>query len=138
MSTTLHLEVVTPDAMVLSLEADYVGVPGVEGEFGVLPGHIPFISALAIGGLYYKAEGKTKYVFISGGFTEVSDDKVSVLAEAAEEVGNIDSERAKSAKERAEQRLKAFEQGDPDIDAIRAEAALRRAVARLSIVEKHI
>ena len=130
---SLQLEVVTPDAVVIGCEADYVGVPGVEGEFGVLAGHIPFLSALAIGGLYYKADGVTKYVFISGGFAEISNNKVSILAEAAEEKDKIDLERAQSAKKRAEERLAAYKQGADDIDAVRAEAALVRAVSRMHV-----
>lgn len=127
---SLHLDIVTPDQLVLSKEVDYVGAPGLEGEFGVLPGHIPFISALAIGGLYYKADGKTRHVFISGGFAEVSDNKVTVLAESAEEAENIDFARAEHARKRAEERLA---KRDDDINAGRALAALSRANIRLSL-----
>lgn len=128
---SLQLDIVTPDQLVLSTNVDYVGAPGLEGEFGVLPGHIPFISALAVGGLHYNKEGKTRWVFISGGFAEVSDDKVTILAESAEESGNIDASRAEQARKRAEERL--AKKGDPDINAIRAEASLRRALVRLSL-----
>ena len=101
---SLQLEIVTPDKLVLSESVDYVGAPGIEGEFGVMAGHIPFLSALAIGGLHYKAGGKNHYVFISGGFAEVSDNKVTVLAESAEAAENIDAARAEQAKRRAEER----------------------------------
>ena len=73
----LLLEVVTPDRMVLSTEADVVVCPGVEGQFGVLVGHIPFLSALDIGEMYYKAGGKTEYLAVSGGFAEVTGEKVT-------------------------------------------------------------
>lgn len=127
---SLQLDIVTPDQLVLSKAVDYVGAPGMEGEFGILSGHIPFISALAIGGLYYKLEGKTHYVFLSGGFAEVSDNKVTILAESAEEATCIDYARAESARKRAEERLSG--RAD-DVNLIRAQAALHRAIIRLSL-----
>ena len=80
MESTLQLEIVTPDKVVVSQTVDYVGVPGIEGEFGVLPHHISLLSALAIGDLYFRVDGKTEHVFVSGGFAEVSDNKLSILA----------------------------------------------------------
>ena len=129
---SLQLEIVTPDRLVLSAPVDYVGAPGVEGEFGVMAGHIPFLSALAIGGLHYKAEGKTRYVFVSGGFAEVSDNKVTVLAESAEAAENIDYARAEQARKRAEERLNDAARAER-LDTVRAQAALQRAVCRLSL-----
>ena len=76
MESTLQLEIVTPDKVVVSQTVDYVGVPGIEGEFGVLPHHIALLSALAIGDLYFRVDGKTEHVFVSGGFAEVSDNKL--------------------------------------------------------------
>lgn len=127
---SLQLEIVTPDRLVLSEAVDYVGAPGIEGEFGVMAGHVPFLSALAIGGLYYKTGGKNHYVFISGGFAEVSGDKVTVLAESAEAAENIDTARAEQAKRRAEERLAAKAE---NINHQRANIALQRAVVRLNI-----
>lgn len=129
MSKKLLLEIVTPDRKVLSQDVDYVGAPGALGEFGVLPNHIPFLSALGIGNLYYKDAGKTHYVFVSGGFAEVSPDKVTILAEAAEKATDIDLERARKAQDRAQQRLARAQE---KIDHARAQAALRRSLARLS------
>ena len=126
----LHLEIVTPDSRVLSTEAEYVGAPGIEGQFGVMAGHIPFLSALAVGALHYKSGGKTGYVFLSGGFAEVSDNKVTVLAESAEEAESIDYARAEAARKRAEERLHA--RAD-NVNVVRAEAALQRATCRLSL-----
>jgi F-type H+-transporting ATPase subunit epsilon len=100
------LEIVTPDKMVLKEEVEYVGAPGINGEFGVLPNHIPFLSALGIGGLYYKLNDKKYYVFVAGGFAEVTPTKVTILAEVAERAEDIDLERARRAQERAEQRSK--------------------------------
>lgn len=128
--SALHLEIVTPDRLVLAVETEYVGAPGVEGEFGVLPGHVPFLSALAIGSLHYHVEGKIKYVFLSGGFAEVNNNTMTVLAESAEEAENIDFARAEEARRRAESRLS---KKTNDLNQTRAEAALHRAAQRLSL-----
>ena len=98
----LRLEIVTPDKVVLEANVDYVGAPGVDGEFGVLPGHIPLLAALSIGELYYKQGAETHWAFVAGGFAEVSDNKVSILAEAAELSSDIDVDRAQQALERAQ------------------------------------
>jgi F-type H+-transporting ATPase subunit epsilon len=127
----LLLEVVTPDRKVLSTDADVVVCPGVEGQFGVLVGHIPFLSALDIGEMYYKLGGKTEYLAVAGGFAEVSGSKVTIVAEAAEVGHKIDVERAKRAKERAEKRLAAGKTAD--VDWTRAEAALRRSMMRMKV-----
>jgi F-type H+-transporting ATPase subunit epsilon len=127
----LLLEVVTPDRLVLSTEADVVVCPGVEGQFGVLVGHIPFLSALDIGEMYYKKGGQTEYLAVSGGFAEVTGAKMTIVAEAAEKGREIDIERAKRAKERAEKRLAAGKTAD--IDWTRAEAALRRSLVRAKV-----
>jgi F-type H+-transporting ATPase subunit epsilon len=128
MAEKLLLEVVTPDRMVLSTEADVVVCPGVEGQFGVLTGHIPFLSALEIGEMYYKAGGKTQYLAVSGGFAEVTGAKVTIVAESAEMGHEIDVERARRAQERAEKRIAAGKTAD--VDWVRAEAALRRSMVR--------
>ena len=127
----LLLEVVTPDRLVLSTEAEVVVCPGVEGQFGVLPGHIPFLSALEIGEMYYKAGGKTEYLAVSGGFAEVTGEKVTIVAESAEMGREIDVERAKRAQERAEKRLAAAK--TENIDWARAEAAMRRSLMRTKV-----
>jgi F-type H+-transporting ATPase subunit epsilon len=98
--------------------------------FGVLPGHIPFLSALAVDALHYDAGEKTRYVFLSGGFAEVRDNAVTILAESAEEAENIDFARAEAARKRAEERLA---RNDDNINEIRAQAALTRAVRRLDL-----
>jgi len=130
----LLLEVVTPDRVVLSTEADVVVCPGVEGQFGVLVGHAPFLSALDIGEMYYRLGGKTEYLAVGGGFAEITGKKVTVVAEAAETGREIDVERARRAKERAERRLAAAK--TEAIDWARAEAALRRASARMKVAAR--
>ena len=128
MEKSLQLEIVTPDRLVVSQKVDYVGAPGYNGEFGILPNHIPFLTSLLVGNLYYKDGGKNHYVFVAGGFAEVSNNKVTILAEVAERAVEIDVERARKALERAEQRL---QQAQENIDYTRARAALMRAMARM-------
>jgi F-type H+-transporting ATPase subunit epsilon len=129
MASTIKLEIVTPDRLVLSEDVEYIGAPGVQGEFGVLPNHIPFLSALGTGSLYYKQDGKRFYVFVAGGFAEVSPNKVTILAEISERAEEIDIERAKRARERAEERLR---QAQDRFEHARAMAELNRALSRMT------
>lgn len=131
MESTLQLEIVTPDKVVVSQPVDYIGIPGVEGEFGILPNHVPLLSALAIGRLYFRTGDKTQNVFISGGFVEVSGNTITILAESAELAEDIDAARAQAALERAQARL---DSAADDVDMTRAQLALQRAVSRLNIV----
>jgi F-type H+-transporting ATPase subunit epsilon len=130
MEKNLQLDIVTPDNLILSRQVEYVGARAVEGDFGVLPGHVPFLSSLAVGPLYYTADGQRRSAFVGGGFVEVSGDKVIILAERAELAENIDPERALEAKKRAEKRLAHPEAG---MDTDRAQTALIRAISRLRI-----
>jgi F-type H+-transporting ATPase subunit epsilon len=130
----LLLEVVTPDRLVLSTEADVVVCPGVEGQFGVLVNHIPFLSALDIGEMYYRKGGQTEYLAVSGGFAEVTGAKVTIVAESAETGREIDLDRARRAQERAEKRLAAAK--TEEIDWTRAEAALRRSIVRAKVAAR--
>ena len=130
----LQLEIVTPDRVVLSSEAEYVSMPGAEGEFGILPGHIPFFAALKIGCMYFQRDGKTTYVCLMGGFAEIANDRVQVLADSAELASEIDINRAEAALKRAEERLEAArsqQSHQSQVNAARAEAALKRAINRL-------
>ena len=127
---TLRLEVVTPDKTVINTDAEMVICPGVEGEFGVLPHHVSLLSALKIGSLRYRVEGKDEEIFISGGFVDVNNNICSVLAESAEHASDIDTARAMAAKERAEERLARREK---DLDEVRALIALQKATMRLQI-----
>ncbi len=123
-----RLEIVTPERKVYSKDVRMVVLPGSEGEFGVLPNHAPLVSALKIGIIRVHHEGKVTKIAVSGGFVEVRDSKVTVLANAAELSDQIDVERARAAKERAEQRLAS---PGPEVDMVRAKAALQRAINRL-------
>jgi F-type H+-transporting ATPase subunit epsilon len=133
MAKNIHLEVVTPEKAVVSEEVQIVASPGALGEFGVLSGHTPFLTALKTGIVRYTdANGKEHYVFVSGGFAEALPDKVTVLAESAERRSDIDIERAKEALARAEKRL-AEDRSREDIDFARARAALERATVRIRL-----
>ena len=133
MAPNIHLEVVTPEKIVVSEEAQIVASPGSEGEFGVLSGHTPFLTSLKTGIIHYTdASGKENYVFVSGGFAEALPDKVTVLAESAEVSSDIDVTRAKEALARAEKRL-AEERTRQDIDFARARASLERATVRIRV-----
>ena len=133
MAGNIHLEVVTPEKIVVSEEAQIVASPGSEGEFGVLSGHTPFLTTLKTGMIRYTdASGKEHLVFVSGGFAEALPDKVTVLAESAEVSTDIDINRAKEAMARAEKRL-AEERSREDIDFARARASLERATVRIRV-----
>ncbi len=128
------LEVVTPQRLVVSEEVEELVAPGSEGYFGVLPGHIPFISTLKIGELFYRKGKEVRYLAVNWGYAEVRADKVIILAETAERAEEIDAPRAEAARNRALERLSRF--GDETIDFARAQAALERALARLSVALK--
>jgi F-type H+-transporting ATPase subunit epsilon len=133
MAENIRLEVVTPEKEVVNEPAQIVMAPGSLGEFGILSGHTPFMTSLNTGGIHYRDEaGKDQYVFVSGGFAEALPDKVTVLAESAEKMENIDPERAKDAMARAEKRL-AEDRAKEKVDVARAKAALERAVMRIKI-----
>ncbi len=131
--STMKLEIVTAERQVFSGDVTTVIAEGTEGQMTVLPKHAPLITMLAPGELVIRKDGDEQYMVISGGFMEVMPEKVIVLADACERSDEIDLERAAAAKQRAEERLKSL---TPDIDQSRAEAALRRSLARLRVAEK--
>jgi F-type H+-transporting ATPase subunit epsilon len=132
MAEKIKLEVVTPEKYVVDEEVEIVVAPGVIGEFGVLIGHTPFLTTLKTGTVRYTdANGKERFVFVSGGFAEALPDKVTVLAESAERRRDIDVARAKAAQQRAQDRL-AQEKAE-DIDFLRAQIALERSINRLNL-----
>ena len=136
MAETIHLEVVTPKGAIVSEDVDIVSAPGYGGDFGVLANHAPFLSTLKIGELVYKQGNASKYLMVSGGFCEVSNNKITFLVESAEAGHDIDVDRALKAKERAEKRLAEAKTQQEKINTARAEAALQRAIARIKIAEK--
>jgi F-type H+-transporting ATPase subunit epsilon len=137
MAGNIRLEIVTPEKLVVSEEAQIVAVPGSEGEFGVLVGHTPFLTTLKTGVVRYTGvDGKEYLVFVNRGFAEALPDRVTILAESAERRRDIDMERARAALERAQKRL-AEERSREGIDFVRAQAALQRALTRIRMLETH-
>jgi F-type H+-transporting ATPase subunit epsilon len=137
MAEKISLEVVTPKGAVVSEEVDIVTAPGFAGEFGVLANHAPFLSTIKIGTLTYKQGSAAEEMMVSGGFCEVSNNKITFLVESAERGHEIDVDRALLAKERAEKRLAEMVQQKEKYDRARIDAALQRAMARLRLAEKH-
>lgn len=130
---TFILEVITPEQILMKDETQFLVVPEVNGELGVLKNHAPMIAALGIGVLRYTdASGVIRKMAISGGFMEVIYNEARVLAETAEQGSEIDVLRAKASKERAERRLS---QRDENINYSRAQLSLTRAVARLKAAD---
>lgn len=129
----LTLEIITGEQLLLrEEEIDEVIAPGSVGELGILPSHAPLVTSLQAGSLRVKRAGSEDDFFISGGFLEVREDNVKVLADAAERGTEIDLERAELARQRAEDRLR----GEQTVDRIRAEASLRRSLVRLKVARR--
>jgi F-type H+-transporting ATPase subunit epsilon len=133
MPDTFQLEIVTPEKMVVKDVAEEAQIPGKNGYLGILPGHAPLITELAVGEITYRNGDATHHVAVAWGFAEVLPDKVTILAETCERPGEIDKKRAQEARQRAEDRLKS---GNPEVDYNRAEDALQRAETRLQVAEK--
>jgi F-type H+-transporting ATPase subunit epsilon len=131
--TSIELHIVTPDRGIVREQVDEVEIPGVEGYFGVLPGHTPMLAELAVGELWYRQGQEKTYLAIAYGFAEVLPERVTVLAQIAERAEEIDPARAKEAKKRAEERLRAAAR---DVDYDRARAALQKSLARLNVVSR--
>jgi F-type H+-transporting ATPase subunit epsilon len=128
-----QLEIVTPAKLLVKDVAEEAQIPALSGYLGILPGHAPLITELAVGVITYKASGATHTLSVAWGFAEVLPDKVTILAEAAERPHEIDVARAQEAKSRAEALLKS---NDPKVDYARAEDALQRAETRLSVAKE--
>jgi len=135
MGQQIRLEVVTPTGAKVNEDVDIVNAPGYGGDFGVLANHAPFLSTIKIGTLTYENGNTRESLMISGGFCEVSDNKITFLVESAEVGSEIDVERAMRAKDRAEKRLAQAAQQAEDFNRRRAEIALQRAVARLKVAK---
>lgn len=134
--TSFQLEIVTPQRLIVSDEVTELMAPGSEGYFGVLPGHIPFMTTLKIGELTYWKGKDERHLSVTWGYAEVRGDKVIVLAETAERAEEIDAERAEQARQRAERRVRDWGAGEETIDFARAQAALQRALTRLQVAAK--
>ncbi|MFZ1060446.1 MAG: F0F1 ATP synthase subunit epsilon, partial [Candidatus Rokuibacteriota bacterium] len=110
----VRFELATPNRLVVSEDVDEVVAPGLQGYFGVLPGHVPFLTSLQSGEVSYRIGRTEQYLAVSGGFAEVQGDRVTILAERAERPEEIDRERAERARQRAERRLQGKTQEEID------------------------
>jgi F-type H+-transporting ATPase subunit epsilon len=133
MPDTFQLEIVTPEKKVVDTAATEAQIPGKNGYLGVLPGHAPLITELAVGEISYRAGAEEQHLAVAWGFAEVLPDKVTILAETAERPSEIDVERARKAKARAEKELTS---GDTNVDVEQALNALHKAETRLEVAEK--
>jgi F-type H+-transporting ATPase subunit epsilon len=131
----INLDVATPERLVFSQEVDELILPGSEGYLGVRPGHTPLMVGLGVGMISWRRAGREGHMAVSLGYAEVLPNRVVVLAETAEMAHEIDVERARSAKERAEERL--ARAGDPEATFEGARAALLRAATRLNVASKN-
>ncbi len=132
---TLELDIVTPERLLVTEKVGQVNVPGIDGDMGILPNHAPIISTLRPGSLSYEMEGKVTALVVTGGFMEVADNRVIILAENAEFTNEIDKERALASKEKAEKALADAKLSDPDFE--EAQLRLFRATARLDHVDEN-
>jgi F-type H+-transporting ATPase subunit epsilon len=131
---TFILEIVTPYGLVVNSKVEEVYIPGSQGDFGVLPGHAPFLTSLRIGELHYRREKEVHFLAINRGFAEVTPAKTTILADTAEPAAEVDIERARAAKARAEDRLKTLSKEDPAY--LQEIEALERAKVRIRVAEK--
>lgn len=129
----MTLEIVTAERVVYSEEIDFLVAPGSDGELGALPRHAPLLTTLAPGEIRVTKDDAETYMFVSGGFMEILGNKVTILANAAEQADEIDVERAETALRRAEERV-ASAPGDTDLE--RALASMRRSAARLGVARR--
>ena len=130
MAEVFQLEIVTPEKKVVDAATEEVQIPGKDGYLGILPGHAPLITELSVGEIIYRDNSSEQRLAVAWGFAEILPNKVTILAETAERPNDIDVERARKAKERAEQHLTS---GDTSVDVSRALDALNRAQARLDV-----
>jgi F-type H+-transporting ATPase subunit epsilon len=130
--TSIELQILTPDRLVVKEQVDEVEIPGTEGYFGVLPGHTPMLASLAVGEMWYRKGQEKTFLSLAYGFAEILPDRVTILATLAERAEDIDVTRAEEAKRRAEQRL----QQAKDVDYERARIALVKSLARLQVATR--
>lgn len=132
----IRCEIVSQDRIVFQGDADMVVLPGKAGEMGILPHHSPVLSVLQFGVIRVRSKGEEHFFTVAGGVVEVQPDQVTVLADAAENVTEIDEQRADNARRRAEEALKEGVGTDPDTY-LRIQTALKRSNLRLDAVRKY-
>lgn len=135
MAEQIKLEVITPERRLISESVDEVRVPGLGGELGVLPGHTPLISQLGTGVLSFTQNNSTRRLHVSGGFVEVNTDRISVLADLAEEASEVDAENARREVEQTERALGGFDGSDEEFR--RMQLRLEQSNARLQLLAEN-
>ena len=131
--STFQFEIVTPTRILDKGQVNYVRCPGIDGSFGVMANHLEGIIALSIGEIKVTIDGKEEYLATSGGYTEITDEKMQLLVESVEGADEIDMDRAKRSLERAQVRK---EKHSPEIDGARVEVSLYRALNRLRVARR--
>ncbi len=134
MDKTFLLEIVTPKGLVVSTQVDEAYIPGSQGDFGILPGHAPFLTSLRVGELHYRQGKEIHYIAVNRGFADVLARRTTILTDTAEPAGEIDIGRAQRAQIRAAEQLKTLPQDDPDYQ--REKDALERARIRIQVAAK--
>src|SRR5437879_9399708 len=132
----LTVEIVTAERQVLTDEADMVVAPAVEGTVGILPRHAPLLTALNPGVMVLKKDGQEEALAVSGGFLQVSNNRVLILADTAERAEEVDEQRAQESRARAEEALREAREHPGSVQTEAARAALRRSLARLNVVQR--
>jgi len=131
--TSIALQIITPERLLVREQVDEVEIPGSEGYFGVLPGHTPLLADLAVGELWYRKGQEKTHLAIAYGFVEVLPDRVTVMARIAEKADEIDITRAEEALKRAKERLNEYTK---EIDYERARMALEKSIARIEVASR--
>lgn len=130
MASSFRLRIVTPERLLIDEDVEEVTAPGAAGEFGVLPDHITFLTVLAPGRLVYKSGGRRHVLAIFGGYAEVADNVMTVLADGAELIAEIDASRAEQALRDAEAKLAGLDPTEPDFALLRR--VVEQSTARLA------
>jgi F-type H+-transporting ATPase subunit epsilon len=133
MAEALQLEIVTPEKQVVHTAAEEIIIPAKRGYIGILPGHAPLITELAVGQISYKSAGREHHLAVAWGFAEVLPGKVTILAEIAERAEEIDVARAEAARKTAEEQVRS---AASEAEVVRAQDALARAQARIDVGRK--
>lgn len=133
MANSFKLELVTPLSKILSEEVNFVMLRTTEGDMGILPNHSPFVAGLATGEMKVRNNGQEKFYYISGGFVEISDNIVTILADEAMDVKDIDLEAARKEAQIAKEKLEKIAE---DIDIANVQKTLTQALTKVKLAEK--
>lgn len=134
MASTLKLEIVTPEAVTYSQDVEMVTLPGIEGEMGIYPMHVPLMTQLVAGEVVVRKDGKDAFLAVGEGFVQITGDRVAILTDMAFEAANIDEAKAEEARKRAEERL---QEKLSDEEVANVSAALAHSLAQLKVKRRN-